>query len=336
VFRNKWFEFNLNSLGEFNDQRQDPRAWVPWDSLLTTEKMAACGGRVTPWGVSTTMRNNRPPYGWEEVGQVPIAFRLKGPAQLFVVPELAQDNNALITVFGYNGDEPVVNKNGTWGVRIPCRKSNPSPSKQIFTRIERVLKEPTYGFINLWGTNPYGPQVAHFAEDPTQVPVPTTQLPFPSSLGLAGGVLIDPSTPAPPVPTPPGATQWPQTQFLALYWPQDTEPLYRQIRVGAFCKRIRVRYRKNYLKVNDFADPIHVRNRTAVVLAMTGLAAMKQGGMGANVSAFQPTAGVQIATDQLNLAVDMLNDEWRISHPQEGITIQWDSRIFGNAFPQIM
>jgi hypothetical protein len=331
VFRNKWFEFNLNSLGEFSDTYQDPRQWAPWDQLVTTEK-SGCGFRVTPYGcfgTSGVLRNNRPPYGWEEVGQVPTAFRLKGPAQLFAVPELAQDNNAVITVFGYDErGEPVVTRNGTWGIRIPCRKHNTTPSKQIFTRIERVIKEPTYGFIQLWATNPFAPQVQHFD---TQ-----TMAHSPSSLGLAGGVLLDPTVSTPPVPASASGSPWPQTQFLALYWPQDAEPMFRQIRIGAFCKRIRVRYRKNYLKVNDLTDPIHVRNRTAVVLAMTGLAAMKAGGGQASLSTFQPTAGVQIAADQINMAVDMLNDEWRVMHPQEGIQLQWDRRIYGNAFEQVL
>lgn len=352
VFRNKWFEFNLNSLGEFTDQRQDIRQWVPWDSALTPEKVA-----VTPYGAygtSGVLRNNRPPYGWEEVGQTPIAFRLKGPSLLFAVPELAQDNNAVITVFGYDErNNPVVTRSGAWGVRIPCRKNNPVASKQIFSRIERVIKEPTYGFINLWAVNPYGAYAMPAARTqsdygydgyyPSPTPTPTQGEP-PSALGLAGGVLIDNPAVLPPIKidfNPPinmsgaQATGGPQVQFLSLYWPQDTEPMYRQIRIGTFCKRIRVRYRKNYLKVNDLTDPIHVRNRTAIVLAMTGLAAMKSGG-GSTMSTFMPTAGVQIAADQINMAVDMLNDEWRVMHPQEGITLQWDRRVYGNAFEQVL
>jgi hypothetical protein len=303
VFRNKWFEFNLNSLGEFCDQQQDPRQWQRWDALVTTEKAGRCGCRVTPYGCFGTdgiLRNNRPPYGWEEVGQTPLAFRLKGPAQLVAIPELAQDNNAILTVYGYDeNDNPVITRNGNWGIEVPCRKSSLRPTKQIFARIERITKDPTYGFISLYALNPYSAVPApHYAE----------------------GVV-------------PGA----QLEFLSLYWPQDTEPVYRLIRIGTFCKRIRIRYRKNYLKISDLTDPIHIRNRTALILAMTGLAAMKQGaGASGSISAFMPTAGVQIAADQINMAVDMLNDEWRVSHPQEGITLQWDRRVYGNAFPQIL
>jgi len=251
------------------------------------------------------------------------------------VPELAQDNNAVLTVYGYDErGEPVLTRNGTWGIRVPCRKNTAKPTRQIFTRIERVTKDPTYGFINLWAVNPFALQAAPHAYYIEGRPPAQTR--SPASLALAGGVMLDPSVSVPAVRDPPAGSQWPQVQFLALYWPQDTEPMYRQIRIGTLCKRIRIRYRKNYLKITDLTDPIHVRNRTAVVLAMTGLAAMKQGGGGGSISPFQPTAGVQIAADQLNMAVDMLNDEWRVMHPQESIQLQWDRRVYGNAFPQIL
>jgi hypothetical protein len=300
TFRNKWFEFNLNSLGEFCDQRQNPRQWVPWDQLVTTEKL--CRNNASGLSVctqSSVLRNNRPPYGWEEIGETPLAFRLKGPSQLVAVPELAQDNNAEIIVYAYDEfDQPILNKSGTWGVRIPCRKSSMTPARGLANarRIERITKEPTYGFISLYAINPFATEGQYL----------------------------------------PGANGFPQVEFLSLFWPQDTEPMYKLIRIGTFCKRIRLRYRKNYLKVSSLSDPIHVRSREAVCLAMTGLAAMKQGGGGATISQFMPTAGVQIAGDQLNMAVDMLDDEWRVMHPQEGIQMQWDSRVYGNAFPQIM
>lgn len=302
IFRNKWFEFNLNSLGEFCDQRQDPRNWVPWDQLVTTEKAGACGGRVSTFGAfgtSGVLRNNRPPYGWEEVGETPLAYRLKGPAQLVAVPELAQDNNALITVYGYDEfDQPVLNKRGNWGIVIPCRKHSLAPARGVpnIRRIERITKEPTYGFISLYAINPFSTQVNPL---------------------IVGGEPLG------------------QMEFLSLFWPWDTEPMYKLIRIGTFCKRIRIRYRKNYLKVTNLTDPIHVRSREAICLAMTGLAAMKVSGSG-SASMFVPTAGVTIAASQLAMAVDMLDDEWRVSHPHEKLELQWDRRIFGNAFEQIL
>jgi hypothetical protein len=301
TFMNKWFEFNLNSLGEFSDQRQDPTNWTRWDQLLTTEKAGRCGPYSTYglYGADGVLRNNRPPYGWEEVGETPLAYRLKGPSQLVAVPELAQDNNAQIMIYGYDEfDQPVLNKSGSWGTVIPCRKHNLTPARGLanYRRIERVTKEPTYGFISLYAINPF--------------PLEPNPLIYP------------------------GASV-PQMEFLSLYWPQDTEPMYKLIRVGHFCKRLRIRYRKNYLKVSSLSDPIHVRSREAVCLAMTGLAAMKQGG-NASATPFMPTAGVQIGSEQINMAVDMLDDEWRVMHPHEKIQIQWDSRIYGNAFPQVL
>jgi hypothetical protein len=69
---------------------------------------------------------------------------------------------------------------------------------------------------------------------------------------------------------------------------------------------------------------------------MTGFLAMTVGAGQGNISPFAPTAGVQIAADQINMAVDMLNDEWRVSHPNEQISIQWNPKTYGNAFEQVL
>lgn len=303
AYHSPWFEFSYAGMGEFGDLHQNPENWQPWPQLAAT----STGSGPVPYGpygvaaCSPTRINgsNRTSRGWEEVGTTPLAFRLKGPTQLVAMPELAQDNGARLTVYGFYQDAPVVNSQGSWGVEIPCYINKFVPGPYIFDRIDRISKDPTYGFINLFGANPLAPT-------PVQLPMP------------------------PVVAYPPD-----QVIFLSMYWPQDTEPQYRLIRMGTMCKRVRIRYKKNWAKIQSLTDPLHVRSREAIILAMTGVAAIRSGASGAAASPFMPTAGIQIAMDQINLAVDMLDDEWRSRYPHSAITLQWNPATYGNAYPQI-
>jgi hypothetical protein len=296
-YKSPWFEFSYAGGGEFGDLKQDPENWVAWPQLAQQPRPG-----YTPYGPygtgfcgeNTVNGTNRLGKGWEEVGSTPIAFRLKGPCQLCAMPELAQDNGAMVTVYGFNGDLPVVNSSGQWGVSIPCfNRFKPAP--YVFTRVERVSKDPTYGFINLFAANALAPQIP--GQNPTY---------------------------------PPG-----QVEFISMYWPQDTEPMYRIFRVGTMCKRVRLRYKKNWARFENLTDPIHCRSREAVILAMTAIATMRTGGSGTTGSPFQPTAPVTIAQDQLQMAVQLLDDEWSARNPHATITLQWPQSTYGNAFPQI-
>jgi len=313
AYHSPWFEFSYAGMGEFGDLDQDPNQWVPWPQLAATQ-----GSSVWPSDPYTSANcsftringSNRLAKGWEEQGSTPLAFRLKGPAQLFAVPELPQDNGATITVYGYYQDQPVLNSRGTWGVDIPCYSNRTTPSKQIFDQVERVTKDPTFGFLNLFATNPFALQ----ATPPIVLPPPT---------GIWDGNTN-------------WQTNYPQTNFIALYWPWDTEPQYRIIRVGTMCKRVRLRYKKNWLKISELTDPLHVRSREAIIQALTGVAALRTAGGGSAMNTLMPTAPVQIAMDQINLAVDMLDDEWRARYPHQTITLQWPRSTYGNSFPQVL
>lgn len=72
-----------------------------------------------------------------------------------------------------------------------------------------------------------------------------------------------------------------------------------------------------------------------MILAMTGVATFETGGSGSASSPFQPTAPVTIANDQIDMAVTLLDDEWRARNPNATIGIQWNPKIYGNAFPQV-
>lgn len=301
AYHSPWFEFSYAGMGEFGDLHQDPENWVPWPQLAQNQ------GPTPYYGVGNCSEiringSNRLGKGWEEVGSTPLVFRLKGPTQLIVQPELGQDNGCRLTVYGYLGDQPVLNSRGTWGVDIRGYYNRWKPSSYIFDRIERITKDATYGFINLFGANP-------------------------------NALTIMPPVYPPPTPIyAPG-----QLIFLAMYWPWDTEPLYRLIRVGTMCKRVRLRYKKNWAKISELTDPLHLRSREAIILAMTAVATMRTGGGSAAAQfQFMPTAPVQIAMDQLNLAVDMLDDEWRSRYPHSTISLQWPKSTYGNNYPMIM
>jgi len=299
AYKSPWFEFSYAGQGEFGDLHQDETNWQPWPELAKTQG-STFPYRVGPCGPTAVNGSNRLCKGWEEVGSTPLAFRLKGPSQLVGVPELGSDNGTRLTIYGYDAqDQPVLNSRGEWGTELPCY-TQPRVGKEIYARIERVSKDPTYGFINLFAVNPFaGAQINPLIYNP---------------VGVYGT----------------------QMEFLALYWPWDTEPQYRLARMGVMCKRVRLRYKKNWAKFTQLTDPIHCRSREAIILAMTAVASMRTGGAGGMGSQFMPTAGVQIAMDQLNLAVDMLDDEWRSRYPNQTIQLQWPTTTYGNAFPQIM
>lgn len=332
AYHSPWFEFSYAGLGEFGDLQNDSAGWQPWSQLA--QQQGSTNAFVYPYssGYASGGINgsNRLSKGWEEVGSTPLAFRLRGPAALYAQPELGQDNGARITVYGYYQENPVLNNRGQWGVDIPCYSNRFTPSKQIFDRVERVTKDPTYSFINLYATNPFLNPTIPIASDPTSCPQPG----FPQE--------IPPACVAPGPGDPTG-----QTDFIAMYWPWDTEPLYRLIRVGTMCKRVRIRYKKNWMKISQLTDPLHVRSREAIVLAMVAVNAMRTGGLGGSSGggaqggaagnfAFMPTAGVSIAMDQLQLAVQLLDDEWSARNPHATISLQWPRNTYGNSFPQIM
>lgn len=321
AYHSPWFEFSYAGLGEFGDLQQDSAGWQPWSQLA--QQQGSTNAWVYPYssgyGSVGINGSNRLSKGWEEVGSSPLAFRLRGPAALYAQPELGQDNGARVTVYGYYNETPVLNSRGQWGVDIPCYANRFTPSKQIFDRVERVTKDPTYSFINLYATNPFLDQTIAIGTDPTSCPPPG----YPQE--------IPPACVAPGPGDPTG-----QTDFIAMYWPWDTEPLYRLIRVGTMCKRVRIRYKKNWAKISQLTDPLHVRSREAIILAMAAVAAMRTGGATGESSPFQPTAGVQIAMDQLQLAVQLLDDEWAARNPHATISLQWPRNTYGNAFPQIM
>lgn len=123
-------------------------------------------------------------------------------------------------------------------------------------------------------------------------------------------------------------------QFLATYWPDETEPKYRRIRLGTAPFRfglngtvsypvVRMRYRKRWRKVTSLTDPIHLRSRKAIIEAMKAWSLSDN-----NQAVMAPGQGVQMERAALKIAVEYLNDEWRSMHPNEGLDIQVNEDVW--------
>lgn len=113
------------------------------------------------------------------------------------------------------------------------------------------------------------------------------------------------------------------TQFIGSYWPEDTEPYFRRIRLGTNQGAVRMMYRKRWLKITSLLDPIPLRSRMAIVSAARGL----------QTSATDPVK----AEAYYGAAVGYLQDEFRTnSNPREDMRIQVNSRVWGGSFIPVL
>jgi hypothetical protein len=126
TFRNQWFEFHMNGLGQDNDQ-------------------------------ADSVGSNRPCGGWEEVGEMPCAFPLGAPSYLVAAPVAAVDNGCPIRVWGIDiNDLPMYGQDGNLGVPIACEQNSFDISSQAlpFKRIDRIVIEGSpQSFIQLYATD---------------------------------------------------------------------------------------------------------------------------------------------------------------------------------------
>jgi hypothetical protein len=127
TFRNEWFEFHMNGLGQDNDN-------------------------------ADAVGSNRPCGGWEEVGEFPCAFPLFSPAYLVAQPVSAGDNNILIRAWGIDqNDLPIMSSSdGRMGARISCEQTGYDLSDQSvpYKRVDRIVIEgANQGFITLYATD---------------------------------------------------------------------------------------------------------------------------------------------------------------------------------------
>jgi hypothetical protein len=125
TFRNQWFEFHLNGLGQDNDN-------------------------------ADVVGSNRPCGGWEEIGEMPCAFPLAAPSYLVAAPLDACDNGISVRAYGIDiNDLPIYDKDGNLGVTITCEQNSFDISSQSlpFKQVERIVLGDPVGFIQLYATD---------------------------------------------------------------------------------------------------------------------------------------------------------------------------------------
>ena len=107
-------------------------------------------------------------------------------------------------------------------------------------------------------------------------------------------------------------------QALGTFWPNIPEPMFRIIKIGQQAVTIRLRYKKRLVKITSLTDPIHLRSRSAMLNGMRAIQTAMTDPNAANVL--------------LMAAKDLLNKEWRATHPQEQLGIQVDPDTWGSSF----
>jgi hypothetical protein len=106
-------------------------------------------------------------------------------------------------------------------------------------------------------------------------------------------------------------------QNLGTFWPGVCEPRFRVIRIGQKAVTIRLRYKKRWLKISSLTDPIHMRSRSAMFNALRSI---------------QTATTDPMSAQQLMMAAkQQLNQEWRATHPQEGLDLQFDPSVWGGS-----
>jgi hypothetical protein len=125
TFRNQWFEFHMNGLGQDNDQ-------------------------------ADSVGSNRPCSGWEEVGEMPCAFPLVAPSYLVAAPISALDNGTEFRVWGIDiNDLPIYGPDGNLGMPITCEQNSFDIQSQTlpFKRIDRIVIGSPQSFLQLFATD---------------------------------------------------------------------------------------------------------------------------------------------------------------------------------------
>ena len=161
---------------------------VAWDAMTAEMTICACNGIVTlprnvltPLGVATNgvpgiardkwyiyHVNGSGPQGcqygnawyWDDKGERPTIREFDGHiCNLLAIPQMATDNNAVIRIFGTDAfDRPIytLNPDGstTEGFLLAVNHNMPVITPQPIKWIQRIVKQPTNGFVQLKAVDP--------------------------------------------------------------------------------------------------------------------------------------------------------------------------------------
>lgn len=142
-FSNKWFEFNMNGLFQDNSDGKFPVA----------------SGVSQPGLWSNRLWNS-----YEDLGEVVLAFDplpVNTAFNLVAFCVNPQDAGSDLRAYGYDTNGlPIYDSDGTEGLLVPVRTpgsiSPPNPAGANMVRCERIFRDPTSGFVNLWSCDSTG------------------------------------------------------------------------------------------------------------------------------------------------------------------------------------
>ena len=230
--RNRWFTFHLNGTGERH--MASARTFDDLGYVATINRLPIRLARDSekPTFDSTTAFTFDSTI-WPTFDNTGVP-RYKGqgfrivPQWVLATCELEADKDAVVRIYGLeekeDGQIVEVYRHGQPGWVCPC-KTNPTQNDlgsdaPKFVRIDRILRQPTKGFVSL--------------------------------------KTFDPSP-----------------LLLGYWYPDETEPSYRLLKIDRCQKaRVTLRYRKRAAKIVSLDDPLNLRSRTAIKLAMMALAKM--------------------------------------------------------------
>ncbi len=101
--------------------------------------------------------------------------------------------------------------------------------------------------------------------------------------------------------------------LIGYYAGDETEPNYRRIKINRKACWCRVKYRKRFLKVTSLSDPLHLKSKLSITLAMRAIASFEKGDL-------------QAAEGYEQKALQMLSEEQLSRNPDEAFSFQYDTR----------
>lgn len=104
---------------------------------------------------------------------------------------------------------------------------------------------------------------------------------------------------------------------LGYYYPDETEPTYRRIRIPCSTCWVRMRYKKRTLKVSSLSDPLHLKSRLAILAAIIG-----------SIQALRSEKpDIQLSEALEAKAVKYLCDNENVRNPGGKLFFQFDPKI---------